>query len=165
MADPFSIISSAIGIADVLFRLGRYLKDVYEDAAVVDDYILGLLNEAEQLRTIISSIEEVFKAQSNTSTYKTASDTDSVTNLWEQLGKSLNSCLGGVQEMDIVVRDICGKNNGTGMLDNLAKAHRKRSKADSLCQCRNQLATYQRSLQMVLATIILYNIRYCCCNF
>jgi hypothetical protein len=156
MVDPVSIISNAVSIADVLVRLGRYLKEVYDDASMIDDYILGLLDETEQLNTIVSSIQETFKAQSDTSTYLIASDPDSVASLWEQLGKSLSSCLGGVRKMEIVVMEICGKYSKGNMLDSLAKAHRKRSKADSLRQCRDQLATYQRSLQIVLATIVLY---------
>jgi hypothetical protein len=156
MADPFSIIAGTIGVAEVLFRLGRYLKEVYDDAEVIDDYILGLQNEAAELRTIVFSIHETFKAPKNANL--TASDPDSVTVLWEQLGRSLHSCLRGVQEMEIIVRDICGKGGQASMLDNLVKAHRKRTKAHSLRKCRDQLATYQRSLQIVLATIILYSI-------
>ena len=52
MADPFSILASGVGIADVAVRVIGYLKDVKAAAETVEDDIDSLISEVEALRVV-----------------------------------------------------------------------------------------------------------------
>ncbi|KAL9070229.1 MAG: hypothetical protein Q9157_005893 [Trypethelium eluteriae] len=178
MADPFSIVASTISIVDVLVRLGRYLKAIHSDAAVIDDNIRDLQNEVESLQGVVTSVRATFESETDDS-FSSQSESedpmssiltdpfqspnamhdDSVVGLWRQINKSLNHCLAGVSTLESVVQTICGEKNHkeSSKLDNLRKARRKRSKADSIRQCRDHLTTYQKNLQILLTII---NLKY-----
>jgi hypothetical protein len=157
MADPLSILVNAVSVVDVCIRIGTYLKDIASDAATVDNYILDLANEVDGLRIVITSVQATFRAQIEAvpspegKNLETHSDDD----LWSRVGKTVTSCLEGVCTCETVVKAIYGSRNSNlpSALDKLAKAHRKRSTADTFRQCREQLATYQRSLQVLLTAI------------
>jgi hypothetical protein len=160
MADPFSIIATAISVADVLVRLSLYLKAVCADAATIENDIRDLTSEVEALEEIVTSIQKAFVTEISTPPSSGAENApDSVENLWQRVGKSLKTCLAGVRILETVIGDICGKSGRpvTNAVDGLVKAHRKRSKADSIRQCRDQLSTYQRNLNLLLTTINLYD--------
>jgi hypothetical protein len=159
MADPFSILVNVAGVADVLVRIGAYLKAIASDAKIIDDYIQDLTKELETLKSVITSVQDTFKAQMDI--FRSPTDTpesDSETNLWRRVGETMTSCLRGVHTCETVVKAICGSgsSNLPHALDRLAKAHRKMSKAETIRQCRDQLATYHRNLQVLLTAINLY---------
>jgi len=157
MADPFSILVNADSVANVLIRIGTYLKDIASDAATIDEYITDLGNEVETLRSVVTSVQTTFKAQigavpSSDGKYPEADLDD---DLWSRVGETITSCLKGVCTCETVVEAMCGSGNSNlpSALDKLAKARRKRSKAETFRQCRDQLATYHRNLQVLLTAI------------
>ena len=159
MADPLSIIASTIGIVDVLFRLGKYLREVHQDIAHIGEDIRGLTNEVEALNSVITIVQGAFRGETDTNLSPSiVAEPDAIANLWSSVDRTLQSCLRGVLTLEGVVKEIFGKEGQTvsGKVDDLLKVHRKRSKADHIRQIRDQIATYQRNLQVLLATINWY---------
>ena len=92
MADPFSILVNAVSVANVLIRIGTYLKDIASDAATIDEYITDLGNEVETLRSVVTSVQTTFKAQigavpSSDGKYPEADLDD---DLWSRVGETHN---------------------------------------------------------------------------
>jgi len=52
MADPFSIITSTVGLLDVCYRVGSYLGDVKNAAKTIEKDLEGLREEIAALHSI-----------------------------------------------------------------------------------------------------------------
>lgn len=157
MGDPFSIIAGTVSIADVCFRIARYLKDVQAAAASVEEEIAALLHEVEALVTINQSIQKAFEVEISGSSKLSLAKIEHVENLWKHTGKSLRDCQGIVEKLEILMKEIYGKTGPkvAGKIDGLSKQSRKRSKDAELRQFRDQLSTYQSGLQVLLTAISL----------
>ena len=160
MAEALGVVSSAVQLADVLVRLGRYLNDIYKDAAVIEEYIRDFTTEIARLHYVVVSVREMCEAELNRGPESSQSpgvivDQQGVTALWLRVNLSLEASLKGVKGLEKVVHAICGDNNQSipSKFDNLVRAHRKRSKKETIRQCRDQLATHLRNLQLLLQTI------------
>lgn len=159
MADPFSIIASSIGVADILFKLGKYLVELHKDSAHIDQTVRELRDEIAALSNVVTAIKDTFQKETGAGIAPgVAADPEAVGSLWERVDKTLQLCLHGVENLDIVVRKIFGRpgSTGTSKIESLLKAHTKRTREDEIRQVREQIATHQRNLQILLAAIQLY---------
>ncbi|KAF2477702.1 uncharacterized protein BDR25DRAFT_275038 [Lindgomyces ingoldianus] len=157
MADPFSIVASTASIADICIRLVRYLKDVKKGAATIEDDITSLVQEVEALDAISTSIQQTFKEHPTSPT--AYGQRDKSEDLWMHIKRTLQDCKALAKKLETIVQNIYGKSGPTvsGFRDAVAKSHRRRGKEGDLRQCRDQLATFQNVLQILLAFINLHS--------
>jgi hypothetical protein len=150
MAESLDIASIVLQTLDVLVRLGRYLNLIYKDATVVDEHIRNLKTEIAKLQDVVASVQHTFEAELSATQGRIAGP-DSSEALWRRASLSLESCLGGVQTVEVVVHATCDK--GEHNPDILANAPEKGGGKDSIQQCCDQLADYERNLSLLLQTI------------
>jgi hypothetical protein len=60
MADPFSFVAGAVGIADVTIRVITYLRDVKAATDTIDADIDGLINEILSLKQVNGHLDEEY---------------------------------------------------------------------------------------------------------
>jgi len=148
MADPVSFLAAGVGIADVAFRVIKYLKDVKSAAETIDDDIGGLINEVESLKSVHGHLEQEFFKNVNDALGKEEKM------LWFNTGQTLKNGQQLVQKLEDSVRQIYGENRTvTGKWDGLSKQHRKRTKDGIISGFRDQIGTYHGALQIWLNCI------------
>ena len=155
MADPFSIIAGTVGVADVCFRVARYLKNAQVAAARVGDEISSLLDEIKSLETVNASVKQAYDAEFSEASGLSSPREKNLQNLWEQTGLSLSDCQLIVDKLHDLVKEIYGKHGESvvGKLDGLGKQSRKQSKAPELQHLRSQLSTCQNRVQILITGI------------
>lgn len=168
MADPFSIIAGTIGLIDVCWRFGKYLKDVEAGAAKVDDEIGSLTREIEALTAVNETIQASYK-ELQASPSPTEADSKQVSNYWRNIRSNLQDCRLIVEELEKLVQSIAGKDAGkelakedwtlTRKLGGFRKQLKKQSKDGDFTRLQSRLKTYYNTLQLNLDLIILY-VRY-----
>jgi hypothetical protein len=156
MTDPVSIIASTASIVDICIRLVRYLRDVHQAAATIEDDIKLLIREVDALNAVSSSIRKSF--ETNSASPPLSARTGNEQELWKHVGQNLEDCKGVAERLEGIVKEIYGKHGATveGFRAAIVVSHRKRRKEGDLQQCRDQLVTYQNVLQILLQFINLY---------
>lgn len=155
MADPFSILAGTAGLLDVSWRVASYLKDLHGAAAKVEDDIAALLHEIEALISVNEAIKDIFSADLQPRPDLDSASSTGLGKLWEGIGRILQDCRATIEKLEIVVKDIIGKEGPrvTGKVDGFRKQMRKQSKNEELAQFRLQLANYHGALQVLLTAL------------
>ena len=160
MADPFSIIAGTIGVIDVCWRFGNYLKDVQAGAAKVDDEITSLSREIQALSAVNETIQASYKElEAASSPGETVSK--QVGTLWRNIRSSLQDCRLIVEELEKLVQSIAGKERPTDQsrlsmkLEGFRKQLRRQSSEGDFLRLQSRLEAYHNSLQLMLDLIIL----------
>ena len=158
MAEPFSILAGGIAVAEVCWRVAKYLKDVRTAAVTVQNDIDALIREVEALGTINESIGRAFETEISRSSNLSPLKSTHLEKLWKHTGQSLADCRTAIENLEGLVKDIYGKTGPkvVGKIDGLGKQSRNREKKAQLSQIRNQLSTYQSQLQILLSGINVY---------
>jgi hypothetical protein len=86
MADPFSFVAGAVGIADVTIRVIKYLRDVKAAIDTIDADIDGLINEILSLKQVHGHLDEEYQKQTGK---RGLSAEETV--LWEQTKRTLEN--------------------------------------------------------------------------
>ena len=153
--DPFSITVGAVSLADVCWRLIRFLKDIPVAIASIQKEIETLMTEVESLKTIVASVEECL--QDNHATTAIASPLKAVNleNLWENCKRSLDTCQDITTQLEQLVQEIYGKSGSrvTGKLDGLSKESRRRDKVAGVQRLRDKLSIEKQNLQILITGI------------
>lgn len=159
MADPFSIVAGAIGVADACIRLTQNIQQLQRDYVSVQDELNTLGGDILSLRNFCVTIETTFRegSESLATIHPKTGAHQSERLLWH-LKEALDNCGKVISQLNDVVTKIRGNADPStpSTLDVLGMAMRKKSRQDDLQNCRAQLATYQSALQLVLSTITLY---------
>ena len=58
--DPFSAAASALGVADVCFRVGKSINNYIKKFSHIDELLLSLRADIESLATVCTAIKEVY---------------------------------------------------------------------------------------------------------
>jgi len=155
MADPVSLVAAGVGIADVAFRLVKYLKDIKAAAKTIDEGIEGLINEVEGLQKVHGHLEkEYLKSVTNVEMG------DDERSLWTSTGQTLKNGQKLTEKLEASVKSIYGDHRlATGRFDSLDKSRRKKSKDSMISGLRDQINTYQGALQMLLGFISMQSAR------
>ncbi|KAL9109661.1 MAG: hypothetical protein Q9227_005699 [Pyrenula ochraceoflavens] len=155
MADPLSIIAGTVGIIDVCVRLVEFLHDVKKSVANVNAEIQALLDEVESLKGINESIASSYSDWRQTAKGPPATAAR-IESYWKKLDVSLQGCTKIISKLEAVLRDIHRGSGSktTSALETFSKEKRRRSKNDDLRRLRDQLASYQRGLHILLQMIL-----------
>jgi len=156
MADPFSIVVGTAGLLDVSWRVFKYLKDVREGTASVEEEIAALSHEIETLISVNESLEDLWASEGRLTFENTTAHVSRVERIWRNTGTILADCRATVQKLEVVLKKITGKKKGhkvAGTLDGIRKQLRKQSKSRELVEIRQRLTTFQNGLQTSLMTL------------
>ncbi|KAH6672293.1 tetratricopeptide repeat domain-containing protein [Halenospora varia] len=159
--DPFSAIAGSVGLIDVCFRVGSYLKSVEESAGKVEEEIAALSHDIDTLVGVYESLEEIWLAHQNLLSGAEKPDAMYANNLWRDVFANLKDCRKTVEKLEILLEGIVGKNGPkvTSKLDGIRKQLRLQSREAELDQIRHRLTNSQASLQLLLTALNLLNIR------
>lgn len=91
MADPFSIITASVGLIDVCWRFGSYLRDVQAGAAKIEDEIEKLSRDIEALRIVNETIRDSYKELPSYLNSEIESSKH-VERLWRNVSSNLENC-------------------------------------------------------------------------
>ena len=162
MADPLSVLASTASLVDICIRLVNYLRDVEKAVSTINEDIASLIREIEALNVISKSLQDAFKN-------KISDDSDGEEDVkdeqneesWKHVRRTLENCQVVAEKLEAIVKEMYGKSGPSvsGLRDSIGKAHRKRSRDGDVRQCRDQLATYQNVLQILLAFINIQSTR------
>ena len=163
MADPFSIAVGTMGLTDICWRFGTYLKDIQAGAAQIEDEIASLTREIEALTSINETIHASYKdfQKSVASNDEEDAVPAEVANLWRNIRSNLQDCRIIVEDLEQLVKNIVGKepqdkpSKVERKFDGFRKQLRKQSKEGDLNKLQSRLNTYQNTLQLMLDLVIL----------
>ena len=159
MVDPFSIIVGTTGLIDVCWRFGSYLHDVQAGAAKVEDEIETLSRDIEALRIINETIRDSYKQLPG---YLSSEIEGSkhVERLWRNVSSNLESCRRIVEDLEVLIKEIVGKEPPKDdsrimrKFGGFRKQLRKQSREGDFNKLQTRLNTYYNTIQLMLDLII-----------
>ena len=155
MADPFSIIAGAAGLADVCIRLTKFLKQAKDGFQKVDGDLEELSKELAALQTVSDLIKRSFEA--NIAGSINSNDDQIIANLWQATQTILAGCQDIVERFNALITEILST-GGTKYikLNSLRKYLKQQSKDDEFNALRQKLNTHRMALQTSLAAVNVY---------
>ena len=155
MADPFSIVAGAAGLADVCIRLTKFLKEAKDGFQKIESDLEELSNEITELRTVSDLIKRTFEADiagnSNTS------DNQIIADQWHATRTILESCQDIVERLNALVTEILRTGDTKSIKFNkLQKYLKQQSKNDEFIALRRKLKAHHMALQTSLAAVNMY---------
>lgn len=155
MADPFSIIAGAAGLADVCIRLTKFLKQAKDGFQKVDGDLEELSKELAALQTVSDLIKQSFEA--DIAGNIKSNDNQIITNLWQVTQTTLAGCQDIVERFHALITEILST-GGTKYikLNSLRKYLKQQSKDDEFNALRQKLNVHRMALQTSLAAVNMY---------
>lgn len=162
--EPFSTVSAALGLVDILWRCGSYIKTIIESSGTIDEDILGLDHEINALISIHDSLDAVYKAEKTRTDGASLADKSRVESLWQNVGMLLKDCRKTLEELEKLLLEFLCKEPSIssrfgdrigGKIDNIKKTIRMEKKDEEFKSLRVQLVNYQVSLQVLLTALSL----------
>ncbi|KAL1607692.1 hypothetical protein SLS60_002627 [Paraconiothyrium brasiliense] len=148
MADPFSFVAGGIGVADVVVRVIRYLKEVRAAYKSVEQDIARLIDQVERLMRVHQQLECFLDDHGNT-----VPGSEEHT-LWSHVGHTLQEGRQLAHKLEVVVKEIYGDSpNVTGKRDGIIKQHRLRGSNPTIRGIRDQIDTHNQFVEMYLSVI------------
>jgi hypothetical protein len=155
MADPFSILASTAGLADVCLRLANFLKHANEGIRGVDQELEGLSKEIASLRSVNDLVECSYREE-----FTAGADPDYQQILgtnWLAAQNTLASCRRIVEQIEAILKEVVDAGSGRHIkLDQLRKWLKQQSKEEALSALREKLQKHQSGLQLSLSAINLW---------
>lgn len=152
MADPFSIIVGAAGLADVCIRLSKFLKQAKDGFQKIDVDLEDLSKEITALRTVSDLIKRSFDADLAATT--NTSDNQIIANHWHATRATLAGCQDIVERLNALIAEILGTGGTKHVkLNSLRKYLKQQSKDDEFTALRQKLNTHHSALQTSLAAV------------
>jgi hypothetical protein len=156
MADPFSILTGAAGLADVCIRLAKFLKDANDGFRAVDQELEDLLKEIASLQSVNESIDELVKRSPQDGSPSKADphlqkilDTN-----WRATSITLSSCQLIVERIETILKDVVSSGGGKHVKrDQVRKWLKQQSREGELNTLRGKLKEHQLALQLSLSTV------------
>jgi hypothetical protein len=155
MADPFSIAIGTIGLLDVCWRVGSYLKEIEESAGKVEEEIAVLSREITSLISVNESIQKLREATDGAVPGSSLNCEPLLQKLWAEVDANTDGCRAAVQKLEELLKEIIGKNGPkvANKWDGIKKQLRSQSKGGELVQIHHRLSKYQASLHTLLAAL------------
>ena len=155
MADPFSIIAGAAGLADVCIRLTKFLKQAKDGFQKVDGDLEELSEELAALQTVSDLIKRSFEA--DIAGTINSNDNQITANLWQATQTTLAGCQDIVERFNALITEILST-GGTKYIkfNSLRKYLKQQSKDDEFNALRQKLNVHRMALQTSLAAMNVY---------
>jgi prefoldin subunit 5 len=111
--DPFSGIASAVGLIDVLWRVGNYLNDVKDATGRIEEDINILRDEIGALTAADHSIEDLRKTVQDAGLESQINHTSAAKELWNKVEQNRESCKGVLLKLEEMLKYIIGEQQKT----------------------------------------------------
>jgi hypothetical protein len=130
MADPFSILSSTAGLADVCIRLANFLKNANDEFRAVDQELDDLFEEIVSLRSANDLVECSYVEGS---TARTNPDHQQILSTnWRATKNTLTSCQRIVERIEVIFTEIVNAGSGKCIkLDRIRKWLKQQSREET----------------------------------
>ena len=155
MADPFSIVAGTVGVADVCFRLIKFLKQANAGLRVVDQELEHLSEELVSLR----SVNDLVK-RSYTEGFTTKTDPDHQQILgshWRSTQNTLAGCQRIVEQIEALLKEVANTGSGKHIkFDQLRKWLKQQSREEAFSTLREKLKAHQLALQLSLSAVTMF---------
>lgn len=156
MADPFSIITSTVGLLDVCYRVGSYLGDVKNAARTIEKDLDGLREEIAALHSINTLIQELEEKTEKAGLVSSLDQEPELRRIWNNIGENARGCKEVIESLEDEVKRIMGKNEQakpTGKIDGIRKTMKMQSADSRLARFHHSLSKYHQSSQMSLTAL------------
>lgn len=170
MGEPFGTIAAAAGLADVCIRLVVYVRQVRRDGATIRGELEALATEIENLRSLCEVVQKTLGDLASHDHDKpmllgTAEMMATASELWVHIGRTISNCREAVQKLHTLLVEICGgdpeaqdapqptAHGASRCIDVWKKVKRKMSREGDLTKAREQLASHQSGLNLLLSVI------------
>ena len=155
MADPFSIIAGAAGLADVCIRLTKFLKQAKDGFQKVDGDLEELSEELAALQTVSHLVKQSFEA--DTAGTINSNDNQITADVCQATQKTLAGCQDIVERFNALITEILSA-GGTKYIkfNSLRKYLKQQSKDDEFNALRQKLNVHRMALQTNLAAVNVY---------
>ncbi len=152
MADPFSIIAGAAGLADVCIRLTKFLKQAKDGFKKIDRDLEDLSNEVTELRSVSDLIKRSFEVDlagaTNPSEHKIIADQ------WRTTRTTLAGCQDIVESLNALIATVSGSGGPKhAKFNNLRKYLKQQSKEEDFNALHQKLKTHHNALHISLAAV------------
>ena len=155
MADPFSILAGAAGLADVCIRLTKFLSEAKDGFQKIDRELEDLSNEITELQAVSDLIKRSFEA--DLAGTPDSSDDQTVVDQWQATRTSLAGCQGIVERLAELMTVVLGAERPKHVrFNSLRKYLKHQSKEDEFLVLRQKLKIHQSALQTSLAAVNMY---------
>lgn len=152
MAEPFSIIAGAGGLADVCFRLTKILKQAKDGFHTVDADLEDLSTEITTLHSVNNLVQRTYQAEHGDTS--DPSYQEILRGRWLPAQNALIACERVVEQIERLLTSIIGVSNEKNVkIDRLRKLLKQQSKEHELNTLRQQLNSNQHALQTSLTAI------------
>lgn len=156
MADPFSTLAGAAGLADVCIRFAKFLKDANDGFRLVDQELEDLSKEIVSLQSVNGSINELLKrSYPEGSTARTNPHLEKILDInWRATNTTLASCQLIVERIEALLKDVVNAGSGKHIKrDQVRKWLKQQSREEELNTLREKLKAHQLALQLSLSAI------------
>ena len=155
MADPFSIIAGAAGLADVCIRLTKFLKQAKDGFQKVDGDLEELSEELAALQTVSDLIKRSFEV--DIAGTINSNDNKTIADLWQATQTTLAGCQDIVERFNALITEILSI-GGTKYIkyNSLRKYLKQQSKDGEFNALRQKLNVHRMALQIGLTAMNVY---------
>jgi len=147
--DPLSVMTGVFSLLVVCIRTGTILKDFYDNAAIADTKVKGLLTEVESFTQVLQLMKDTLEQENIKASFQA---TGHIGNHLNNLGISIRDGQKTLLQLQETVEKV---NKSVGLLDGARKHLRLRSAADEIAVYQQQIRSYRDTLQLTLQTVIL----------
>ena len=124
MADPFSIIASAVSIIDVTSRFVQYLRAITASAAHVNEELSSLLQEFVSILELAQCIRDIYTPETSQSPSSEDADPPRLKDLKRGTIAILENCKQTAERLEKLVKDVIGKSRDIADFDESKGGHR-----------------------------------------
>ncbi|KAK4208315.1 hypothetical protein QBC37DRAFT_79701 [Rhypophila decipiens] len=157
MADPFSIVAGAAGLADLCLRTVNIIRKIHNEAGHIDGHLGSLVKEMQGMENLCYLIESELT--------RDGQDDDEVAdgkmgNPRGQMKGRLNATREIVEKLYNIVRKISGQSSlpSSGKLEVYRRTIKTLLHESDLSNCRALLAAHQDSMHLLLTIITSRNL-------
>ncbi|OOQ84544.1 tetratricopeptide repeat domain-containing protein [Penicillium brasilianum] len=160
--DPFSITVGVVGLLDVTYRIGSYLKQIKSASTKIQDEIDTLTNEIEALNIVNDSVQGMWNIKCEATGFYISDETTSmVDSLWSNMGLVLQKTKNTIVQLEGLLKEVLGKKGALtpNRLESFMALIRKEDRYSDYTQVRQRLTNYQAGMQMLLLALNTYYTR------
>lgn len=158
MADPFSIFTSALTVADVCVRVSAYLRSVHRTAKDLDNEITTLEHEIDAFHNVYTTLEKLCAtstAQQQRGSHQPAGLENPCDALWTRAAELVREGQHLVEKLRDLLLAVLGSESAPNFrkVDDLRKAIKLLSKDKDYTQLRRRLTDLNLELNTMLTAI------------
>ncbi|USW58367.1 Putative tetratricopeptide-like helical domain superfamily [Septoria linicola] len=152
MADPLSIATSALAIAELTFKVVSFIHDTKKGADSIDGDLEQLAADIEKLNNVTQLISRTFEEEDKKQNGKHSKAGSATADIRRLVESTLTDCVSALKELDDARLEIRGA-DGKSMVDKLRRHFKNRSKESSLIRLQQRIAKGHEVVQLMVTML------------